>query len=172
MSKDEICTCKACKNTVFHCQICKFMGFLLPSSSWLLKLPIAVTKSYIFRWRSRFRRRRVCLSSLLPLLRHCFKMAISKAVVSRVRVLATTHILVGALLVVFGIADAVTQNIYDNHFYVGEGFFGFATGLWVSFHCGNVTYFSSSKPFCFLVVLLACVARRRENWREKKSKSQ
>ena len=40
MSKDEKCTCKACKNTVFHCQICKFVGFLLPSSSWLLKLPI------------------------------------------------------------------------------------------------------------------------------------
>ena len=40
MSKDEICSCKACKNTVFHCQICKFVGFLLPSSSWLLKLPI------------------------------------------------------------------------------------------------------------------------------------
>ena len=39
MSKDEIYTCKACKNTVFHCQICKFVGFLLPSSSWLLKLP-------------------------------------------------------------------------------------------------------------------------------------
>ena len=39
MSKDEICTCKACKNTVFHCQICKFVEFLLPSSSWLLKLP-------------------------------------------------------------------------------------------------------------------------------------
>ena len=39
MSKDEKCTCKACKNTVFHCQICKFVGFLLPSSSWLLKLP-------------------------------------------------------------------------------------------------------------------------------------
>ena len=36
MSKDEKCTCKACKNTVFHCQICKFVGFLLPSSSWLL----------------------------------------------------------------------------------------------------------------------------------------
>ena len=31
---------KACKNAVFHCQICKFVGFLLPSSSWLLKLPI------------------------------------------------------------------------------------------------------------------------------------
>ena len=40
MSKDDKCTCKACKNTVFHCQICKFVGFLLPSSSWLLKLPI------------------------------------------------------------------------------------------------------------------------------------
>ena len=39
MSKDEKCTCKACKNTVFRCQICKFVGFLLPSSSWLLKLP-------------------------------------------------------------------------------------------------------------------------------------
>ena len=32
MSKDEKCMCKACKNTVFHCQICKFVGFLLPSS--------------------------------------------------------------------------------------------------------------------------------------------
>ena len=39
MSKDDVCTCKACKNTVFHCQICKFVGFLLPSSPWLLKLP-------------------------------------------------------------------------------------------------------------------------------------
>ena len=38
MSKAEKCTCKACKNLVFHCQICKFVGFLLPSSLWLLKL--------------------------------------------------------------------------------------------------------------------------------------
>ena len=36
MSKDEKCTCKACKNTVYHCQICKFVGFVLTSSSWLL----------------------------------------------------------------------------------------------------------------------------------------
>ena len=35
-SKDEKCTCKT---SVFHCQICKFVGFLWPSSSWLLKLP-------------------------------------------------------------------------------------------------------------------------------------
>ena len=31
---------KRAKNIVFHCQICKFVGFLLPSSSWLLKLPM------------------------------------------------------------------------------------------------------------------------------------
>ena len=49
MSIDEICTCKACKNTVFHCPICKFVGFLLPSSSWLLKLPIAETKKLHFQ---------------------------------------------------------------------------------------------------------------------------
>ena len=65
LPKDEKCTCKACKNTVFHFQICKFVGFLLPSSSCLLKLPIVETRSYIFRWRSPFRRRRVCLSFLL-----------------------------------------------------------------------------------------------------------
>ena len=35
--KNEICTCNACKNTIFHCQICKFVGFLLLSSSWLLR---------------------------------------------------------------------------------------------------------------------------------------
>ena len=43
--KMKKCTCKACKNTVFHCQICKFVGFLLPSSSWLLKLPIISTST-------------------------------------------------------------------------------------------------------------------------------
>ena len=39
MSKNEKCMCKACKKAGFHCQICKLVGFLLPSSSWLLKLP-------------------------------------------------------------------------------------------------------------------------------------
>ena len=42
MSKNEKCTCKACKSIVFHCQICKFVTFLLPSSSWLRKLPIVL----------------------------------------------------------------------------------------------------------------------------------
>ena len=36
---------KRAKNPVFHCQICKFVGFLLPLSSWLLKLPISVLTS-------------------------------------------------------------------------------------------------------------------------------
>ena len=40
MSKDEKCTCKACKTIVFYCRIWKFVGFLLLSLSWLLKLPI------------------------------------------------------------------------------------------------------------------------------------
>ena len=44
MSKGEKCTCKACRNTVFHCQICKFVGFLWPSSSWLLELPNVIER--------------------------------------------------------------------------------------------------------------------------------
>ena len=49
MSKDEKCTCKACKNAFFHCQICKFGGFLMPSSSWLLKLPIVLVADALVR---------------------------------------------------------------------------------------------------------------------------
>ena len=50
MSKDDNCTCKACKNTVFHCQICKFVGFLLPSSSCLLKLPDNCVVEGVHAW--------------------------------------------------------------------------------------------------------------------------
>ena len=61
MSKDEKSTCKARKNTVFHYQICKFVGFLLPSSLWLLKLPntiilffltpkFCISIAFIFSW--------------------------------------------------------------------------------------------------------------------------
>ena len=46
MSKNENCTCKACKTAVFHCQICKFVTFLSPSLSWLLKLPNREFKVY------------------------------------------------------------------------------------------------------------------------------
>ena len=66
-------------------------------------------------------------------------MAISKAVVSRVRVLAITHILVGALLVAFGIADAATPT-YDRYFGANAWYFVIATGLWVSVHCRNSAF--------------------------------
>ena len=39
MSKDEQCTCKACKNTVFHCEICRLVGVLIAVLAVVLKLP-------------------------------------------------------------------------------------------------------------------------------------
>ena len=66
-------------------------------------------------------------------------MPISRAVVSRVRVLASTHILLGALLVVFGIADAVTWNIDYDAFHTFWPFV-IATGLWVSALCRNSAF--------------------------------
>ena len=80
-------------------------------------------------------------------------MAISKAVVSRVRVLAITHILVGALLIVFGIADGVTQNMPDFFFVSSFGFFGIGIGIWVSFHCRN-------SAFIFLAFVAVLFSRR------------
>ena len=35
MSKNDKCTCKSCETAVFHCQICKFVTFLLSLSWWL-----------------------------------------------------------------------------------------------------------------------------------------
>ena len=102
----------------------------------------------------------------------CFKMAISKAVVSRVRVLAITHILVGALLIIFGIANGVTQNFYDT-FNSSFGFFGIGTGVWVSLHCRNsafvrynLTYFSPLQPFSALAFLPACSSRWKLTWKQ------
>ena len=89
-------------------------------------------------------------------------MEVSREVVSRVRVLAITHILAGALLIIFGIVNGVTQNDYDV-FNSNFGFFGIGTGIWVSFHSAlvryNLTYFSPSQPFCSLAVLPACLSR-------------
>ena len=51
-------------------------------------------------------------------------MPVSRAVISRVRVLAITHILVGALLIIFGIANALTQEEYMFDFFDSDfGFF-------------------------------------------------
>ena len=46
--KNENCTCKACKTIVFQNKICKFVTFLLPSSSWLRKLPKLTSNHMIF----------------------------------------------------------------------------------------------------------------------------
>ena len=59
MSKNEKCTCKAWKSIVFHCQICKFVTFLLPLSPWLRKLPTmrsqrTITKNKTLRLRVQF----------------------------------------------------------------------------------------------------------------------
>ena len=63
-------------------------------------------------------------------------MPIARVVVSRVRVLAIAHILVGALLVVFGTADGVTQTDHDV-FEDNAWYIAIATGLWVSVPCRN-----------------------------------
>ena len=54
MSKDEKCTCKACKFSLSNMQIC---GVLLPSSSWLLKLPI-IADFQEACWRAKLNKRR------------------------------------------------------------------------------------------------------------------
>ena len=64
----------------------------------------------------------------------CFKMAVSRTTVSMVRVLAIFHIVVGALLIIFGIADGVTSFTIDSdRFWTGRIFFGVWIGTWVSF---------------------------------------
>ena len=77
--------------------------------------------------------------------------------VSMVRYLAITHIVVGALLFIFGIADGVTSVLgRDEMFDNGGLFFVVWIGTWVSVHCRNSsfvryesTYSTPSQPFCF-----------------------
>ena len=79
-------------------------------------------------------------------------MPASKAVASTIRALAITHILVGALAIIFGMADGVKS--LGNYFVFGGAGFGFFVvwaGTWVSVHCRNsafvrynLTYFSPS----------------------------
>ncbi|XP_029213474.2 uncharacterized protein LOC114977050 [Acropora millepora] len=52
--------------------------------------------------------------------------------VSMVRFLAISHIVVGVLLFIFGIADGVTSVLgIDDAFFAGYGFFGVWTGTWM-----------------------------------------
>ena len=43
MFENDKCTNKACKTIVIHCKICKFLMFLVQSSSWLLKDGVSLT---------------------------------------------------------------------------------------------------------------------------------
>ena len=71
----------------------------------------------------------------------CFKMAVSKAVLSMIRVLAIFHIVVGALLIIFGIADGITTVLGHKYmFAAGYGFYGVWIGIWVSVHCRNSSF--------------------------------
>ena len=61
-------------------------------------------------------------------------MAVSDRLVSRIRVLAITHIVVGALMIIIGVADGVTGALSsDSTFIGGYLFFGVWIGTWVSF---------------------------------------
>ena len=89
-------------------------------------------------------------------------MAVSNKVVSMVRVLAIVHIVVGALLIIFGIADGVTSvfSYGDGNFFTGQIFFGVWIGTWISVHCRNsasvrynLTHFSPSQPVFSLAFL-------------------
>ena len=72
-------------------------------------------------------------------------MAVSNAVVLRVRTLAIMHIVVGALLIIFGIADGVTAVLGDDFtFMAGYGFYGVWIGTWVSVSCRNSAFVKSS----------------------------
>ena len=68
---------------------------------------------------------------------------ISENVVKMARFLAIAHIIVGFLLIIFGIADGVTSFLYSN-FWTGHIFFGIWIGVWVSCLCGLIPEYSTS----------------------------
>ena len=86
-------------------------------------------------------------------------MAVSNAVLLMVRALAIIHIVVGVLLIGFGIADGVTAVLVKEYmFFAGKAFYGVWIGSWVSVQCRNssfvkynLAHFSPSQPFSFLV---------------------
>ena len=64
-------------------------------------------------------------------------MAMSNGVVSMVRRLAIIHIVVGALLIIFGIADCATIERDGGYVFSGSTsvLYGLWIGTWVSVHC-------------------------------------
>ena len=91
----------------------------------------------------------------------CFKMAVSKAVLSMIRVLAIFHIVVGALLIIFGIADGVTAVLgYEYMFIAGYGFYGVWIGTWVSVHVQISAFVRYNIFLAFPVILFSCIPTR------------
>ena len=59
----------------------------------------------------------------------------SRIVVTMARCLAIGHIIIGFMLLCFGIADGATTDLYDYYeFWVGSVYFGVWIGLWVGDH--------------------------------------
>ena len=103
-------------------------------------------------------------------------MAVSRRTVSLVRSLAIFHIVVGALLIILGIADGVTSLATARYvFWTGYVFFGVWIGTWVSFYHwfqtfsnfafarNELAYFpvSESESFFLPSSLLACRGKNR-----------
>ena len=65
-----------------------------------------------------------------------------REIASTVRVLAITHVLVGALAIIFGMADGVktTKGSYLDPGVAAFGFFVVWAGIWVSVHCRNSAF--------------------------------
>ena len=97
--------------------------------------------------------------------------------VSMVRFLAITHIIVGALLFILGLADGVTSVLggdkVDRVFFSGAAFFGLWTGTWVSVQLRNssvvryeLTYSTPSQPFYFLAFLPARRGEKKSTFKK------
>ena len=97
--------------------------------------------------------------------------------VSMVRFLAITHIIVGALLFILGLADGVTSVLggdkVDEEFFSLYGFFGLWTGTWVSVQRRNssfvryeLTYSTPSQPFYFLAFLPARRGEKKSTFKK------
>ena len=68
----------------------------------------------------------------------------SENVVKMARFLAIVHIIVGFLLISFGIADGVTSFLYYSYnFWTGYVFFGIWIGVWVSCLCSLIPEYST-----------------------------
>ena len=84
------------------------------------------------------------LTWILGFHRFCFKMPASRAIASTVRVLAITHVLVGALAIVFGMTSTgYVKSAFGNCNVLGGldlEFFVVCIGVWVSVHCQNSAF--------------------------------